>query len=768
SGTLSYATDLFDEVTIARLGERFTRLLQQALDQPDAPLHALELVLPEEHALLEGWNDTAAVYPEHVCIHQLFEQQVRRTPDAIALVFEDESLTYSQLNARANQLAHHLIALGVRPEDRVALCMERGIGMVVALMAILKAGGAYVPLDPAYPGERLSHILTDATPRLLLADAAGREALGDIGSLTVLDPDASLDGSLSQDDPQTDVASHHLAYVIYTSGSTGKPKGVAIEHRNAVNFLTWSHEAFTPEELSQTLFATSLNFDLSIYECFAPLTTGGTVHLVDNVLALMRRPQEVSLINTVPSAITSLLDAGASLASVRTINLAGEPLKLALMKRIFAETGIERLCNLYGPSETTTYSTWIQMHKGERLTETIGKPIANTQIYLLDAQRRPVPLGTVGELYIGGAGVARGYLNRPELTAERFLDDPFVPGARMYRTGDLARYRADGNIEFLGRNDHQVKIRGFRIELGEIEAHLTDHPAVREAVVIARARHEESQDQQLVAYVTLTSDIDVSALREYLASHLPDYMVPSAFVVLDALPLTPNGKLDRRALPDPQADAFALRPFEAPQGATETALADLWAELLGLERVGRQDNFFALGGHSLLAVTLIERMRRVGLHASVRDLFATPVLCALAASLEHGAVTAEIVVPPNAITRDCTALTPPMLPLIALTQTDIDRIVAQVPGGLANVQDIYALAPLQEGILFHHMLTTDGDPYLQTARIAFDSRARLDAWLDALKQVVRRHDILRTAFIHDGLSTPAQVVWRDAPLAIDE
>ncbi|WP_250487876.1 amino acid adenylation domain-containing protein, partial [Caballeronia sp. GaOx3] len=639
SGTLSYATDLFDEVTIARLGERFTRLLQQALDQPDAPLHALELVLPEEHALLEGWNDTAAVYPEHVCIHQLFEQQVRRTPDAIALVFEDESLTYSQLNARANQLAHHLIALGVRPEDRVALCMERGIGMVVALMAILKAGGAYVPLDPAYPGERLSHILTDATPRLLLADAAGREALGDIGSLTVLDPDASLDGSLSQDDPQTDVASHHLAYVIYTSGSTGKPKGVAIEHRNAVNFLTWSHEAFTPEELSQTLFATSLNFDLSIYECFAPLTTGGTVHLVDNVLALMRRPQEVSLINTVPSAITSLLDAGASLASVRTINLAGEPLKLALMKRIFAETGIERLCNLYGPSETTTYSTWIQMHKGERLTETIGKPIANTQIYLLDAQRRPVPLGTVGELYIGGAGVARGYLNRPELTAERFLDDPFVPGARMYRTGDLARYRADGNIEFLGRNDHQVKIRGFRIELGEIEAHLTDHPAVREAVVIARARHEESQDQQLVAYVTLTSDIDVSALREYLASHLPDYMVPSAFVVLDALPLTPNGKLDRRALPDPQADAFALRPFEAPQGATETALADLWAELLGLERVGRQDNFFALGGHSLLAVTLIERMRRVGLHASVRDLFATPVLCALAASLEHGAVT---------------------------------------------------------------------------------------------------------------------------------
>ncbi|WP_157696348.1 amino acid adenylation domain-containing protein, partial [Caballeronia temeraria] len=352
---------------------------------------------------------------------------------------------------------------------------------------------------------------TDATPRLLLADAAGREALGDTGTLTVLD--ASLDHALSQDNPHTDVAPHNLAYVIYTSGSTGKPKGVAIEHRNAVNFLTWSHEAFTPDELSQTLFGTSLNFDLSIYECFAPLTTGGTVHLVDNVLALIRNPHDVSLLNTVPSAITSLLDAGASLASIRTINLAGEPLKLTLMKRIFAETAIDRLCNLYGPSETTTYSTWIQMHRDDRLTETIGKPIANTRIYLLDAQRQHVPLGTVGELYIGGEGVARGYLNRPELTAERFLDDPFVPGTRMYRTGDLARYRTDGNIEFLGRNDHQVKIRGFRIELGEIEAQLVNHPAVREAVVIARARHEETQDQQLVAYVTLMSEIDVNALR---------------------------------------------------------------------------------------------------------------------------------------------------------------------------------------------------------------------------------------------------------------
>nr|WP_250862454.1 non-ribosomal peptide synthetase [Caballeronia sp. INML3] len=768
TGSISYATDLFDKHTIVRFGERFTRLLDQALARPDAPLHALELVLPEEHALFNQWNDTACAYPDHLCMHQLFEQQVRRTPDATALVFEDESLTYAELNARANRLAHRLIALRVQPEDRVALCMERRIGMIVSLIATLKAGGAYMPLDPAYPGERLNHILADAEPRLLIADAVGRDALGDTGPLTVLDLHASDEEALSPADPQAPVAPHNLAYVIYTSGSTGKPKGVAIEHRNAVNFLSWALNAFTSKELSHTLFATSVNFDLSVYECFAPLTCGATVHLVDNVLALSRKPHDVSLVNTVPSAITSLLDAGASLASVKTINLAGEPLKLALMKRIFAETDIERLCNLYGPSETTTYSTWIEMHKGDRVTETIGKPIGNTRVYLLDARCKPVPLGTVGEVYIGGAGVARGYLNRPELTAERFLDDPFMPGERMYRTGDLARYRADGNIEFLGRNDHQVKVRGFRIELGEIEAQLVDHAAVREAVVIARARSEASQDQQLIAYVTLLADVDASVLREHLAERLPDYMVPSAIVMLDALPLTPNGKLDRHALPDPHADAFALRPFEAPLGETESSLADLWAELLGLDRVGRQDNFFALGGHSLLAVTLIERMRRIGLHANVRDLFATPVLSTLAASIERGAIPDDIVVPPNVITRDTTALTPAMLPLIALTQADIDHIVGQVPGGLANVQDIYALAPLQEGILFHHMLTTEGDPYLQTARIAFDSRARLDAWLDALQRIIARHDILRTAFIHDGISTPAQVVCREAPVTIDE
>ncbi|KDR39393.1 non-ribosomal peptide synthetase, partial [Caballeronia glathei] len=756
---------------------RFTRFLEQALDQPDAPLHTLELVLPERQALLERWNDTAAPYPEHLCIHQLFEQQVRLTPDAIALVCDDESLTFAQLNARANRLAHHLIALGVRPEDRVALCMERGIGAIVALFAILKAGGAYIPLDPAYPGERLGYILSDVAPLLLVADAAGRQALGDTGALAVLDPNASLDNALPQDDPFVPgLASHHLAYAIYTSGSTGKPKGVMVEHRHVLNLHHALHStvfAHCAPHSSVTLNA-SIAFDASVQNLTALLSGHRLVIISADVrtdaMALIEflDTAGIDVFDCTPTQLESLFSAGLleQRQSALTVLVGGEPLTPPTWSRLAHAEQI-RAFNVYGPTECTVDATVAEI-TAEQKQPVIGKPLANTRTYVLDARRRVVPPGAVGELYIGGAGVARGYLNRPDLTAERFLDDPFVPGERIYRTGDLARYHLDGNIEFLGRNDLQIKIRGFRIEPGEIETQIASHPAVREAVVIARARHHDAQDQQLVAYVTLVAEIDASALREHLAPRLPDYMVPSAFVVLDALPLTPNGKLDRRALPDPQAEAFALRPFEAPRGRAEIALADLWAELLGLERVGRHDNFFALGGHSLLAVTLVERLRRIGLHASVRDLFATPVLSALAASLEDSAPKPDIVVPPNAITPDCTALTPAMLPLIALTQTDIDRIVEQVPGGLANVQDIYALAPLQEGILFHHMLSTEGDPYLQTARLAFDSRARLDAWLDALQQVVKRHDILRTAFIHDALSTPAQVVWREAPVMITE
>ncbi|MEG1681036.1 MAG: AMP-binding protein, partial [Stenotrophomonas sp.] len=398
-------------------------------------------------------------------------------------------------------------------------------------------------------------------------------------------------------------------------------------------------------------------------------------------------------------------------------------------------------------------------HCAEPLAETpdntpIGKPIANTRMYLLDAYLQPVPLGVVGELFIGGVQVARGYLNRPELTAERFLQDPFSPG-RLYRTGDVGRYLPDGNIEYLGRNDDQVKIRGLRIELGEIQARLTDCLAVNEAAVIAR-------DDRLVAYYTgVRSAIEV--LRAHLLQHLPEFMVPAVFVHLDALPLSPNGKLDRKALPAPGLDSVVVREYEAPQGDTEIALASLWAELLNVERVGRHDNFFELGGHSLLAVSLIGRMRGLGLSADVKVLFGQPTLAALAAALGGGR---EVVVPVNRIAPDCTHITPDMLALITLDPTAIDRLVACIPGGAANVQDIYPLAPLQAGMLYHHRASATDD-YVLRAQFAFDSLTRLHAFASALQAVIQRHDALRSSFHWDGLEEPLQVVWRDAALHVE-
>ncbi|WP_207268287.1 condensation domain-containing protein, partial [Pseudomonas sp. FW305-28] len=397
----------------------------------------------------------------------------------------------------------------------------------------------------------------------------------------------------------------------------------------------------------------------------------------------------------------------------------------------------------------------------------IGKPVANTQFYLLDEHKQPVPLGVPGEIYIGGAGVARGYLNRDDLTAERFLKDPFsnAPNARMYRTGDLGRYLPDGNIEYLGRNDDQVKIRGFRIELGEIEAKLAQAPNIKETVVVAR--EDVPGDKRLVAYFTQHSPdetVEIEALRTHLQAQLPAYMVPVAYVRLDALPLTPNGKLDRKALPAPDLDALITRGYEAPQGETETTLAQIWQDVLKVERVGRHDHFFELGGHSLLAVSLIERMRQAGLSADVRILFNQPTLAALAAAVGTGN---EVTVPANLIPLGCEHITPAMLPLAKLSQEAIDRIVSTVPGGARNVQDIYPLAPLQEGILYHHLAAEQGDPYVLQAQFTFDSRERLDDFTQALQGVIDRHDILRSSMAWEGLDEPVQVVWRKAVLGVE-
>ncbi|MGC0396965.1 amino acid adenylation domain-containing protein [Bradyrhizobium sp. USDA 241] len=742
----------------------------------------IDLLSTAERAyLLEELNRTAAPYPEQQCIHELFEEQVRKAPEAVAVVFEDERLSYGELNARANRLAHHLIGLGVRPDQPVAICLERSPAMVVGLLAILKAGGAYLPLDPAYPSARLRQVLDDAAPQLLLADAAGRSALGcdALGDVTVVDLETATPAwaelPASNPDPRAlGLSSRHLAYVIYTSGSTGTPKGVMVEHRGLVNLGLAQIVLFGVCSNSRVVQFASFGFDASAWEIVMAFGSGAALHLLADELRQSTKELSDYLRNEAITHATlppALLQGSQNLEYLapQLLILAGELPRAELIRGLPAAS----IVNAYGPTEATVCATtWSCPDDFDGAAVPIGRPIANTRVYLLDGHGAPVPFGAVGELYIGGAGVARGYLNRPALTAERFIASPFVEGDRLYRTGDLARYLPDGNLEFLGRNDEQVKIRGFRIEPGEIAARLCEHPLVREAVVVAQ--QDGAGDKHLVAYLVCAPEAGsdeedgstlAGALRAHVSARLPDYMVPSAFVRLSGLPLTVNGKLDRKALPAPEDDAYARRTYEPPRGEIETALAEIWAELLGLERVGRHDHFFELGGHSLLAVQLMERLRRLSLGVEVRTLFARPVLADLAASLgcHH-----EVAVPANLITAESSSITPQMLPLIELAQEEIDRIVATVPGGIGNIQDIYALSPLQDGILFHHLLATKGDPYLLVSQMAFAERGLLDRYLAAVQRLVDRHDILRTSYVWEGLSRPAQVVWRKAPLDVTE
>ena len=648
----SYNKSWFETETIKRLINHFSNILKAIAADKDGRISALPMLTKQEkHQLLVGWNDTKAEYPKDKCIHELFEKQVEKTPDAIALVFEDRQLTYQELNNRANQLGYYLRKRRVGPEVPVGICVKRSVEMVVGLLGILKAGGAYVPLDPNYPVERLDFMLADAHVEVLLTQDGLLEEVGsrmDDGDRRSSHLDRymeriCLDGDWEQiaresgAKPEITVTADNLAYVIYTSGSTGKPKGVAIEHRNTVGFLSWVHATFTQEELSAVLAATSICFDLSVFEIFAPLTCGGTIILAENVLALTTIPNrsKVSLINTVPSAIKELLRLGAIPPSVRVINLAGEPLGTEWVRRIYESTSVGKVHDLYGPSECTTYSTWTCRTADD--PQTVGRPIANTQVYIVDAYRNPVPIGVVGEIYIGGDGVARGYLHRPELTAEKFIYHSFNREAarRLYKTGDLARYLPDGNIEFLGRFDNQVKLHGYRIELGEIEAVLGQHPMVQSSVVVVR--EDTPGDKRLVGCVVARSDesFDIQEVRKYLKQKLPEYMIPSQFVLLDALPLTPNGKVGRKALPAPDQDRPELgNVYQAPRTPMEETLATIWSELLKVDKVGIHDNFFELGGHSLLATQVISRVRScLSVELPLRVLFESPTIEQMAAAI---------------------------------------------------------------------------------------------------------------------------------------
>nr|UXE44293.1 linear gramicidin synthase subunit D [uncultured bacterium] len=636
-----YSTDLFEAATIERMLAQWQTLLEGITADPDERISRLPVLPPaQRQQLLTQWNATRADYACDLCLHELFERQVERTPEAVALEFEEQSLTYRQLNARANQLAHYLRRQGVGPETLVGLCIERSIELVAALLGILKAGGAYLPLDPAYPPERLAFMLSDSGTRLLLTQSALEAALPrHAAQVLCLDPQQPSVAAESEANPKSPVAPQNLAYVIYTSGSTGRPKGTQLPHRGLCNVVAAQQRALGIERGSRVLQFASLSFDASVFEVVMALGSGSTLCLGTSAqllpgpeLVRFLKEKAVTTVTLPPSALTAT--AVEALPALKTITVAGEACPAELVARWGKG---RRFFNLYGPTETTIWASSSECRVGGG-KPLIGRPIANTQLYLLDRNYEPVPVGVVGELYIGGVGVARGYLKQPALTAEKFVPDPFgeEEGGRLYRSGDLARYQADGQIEFLGRVDQQVKVRGFRIELGEVESALRELAGVQEAVVVAR--EEPLGEKRLVAYLVPSNGaMNTSELRAHLKETLPEYMVPSAFVMLQALPLSPNGKVDRKALPAPEGMRAELGSvYEAPRNETEEALAAIWSQLLRIERVGIHDNFFDLGGHSLLVTQLISRVRdRFGVEIPVHGVFDARTLESMAAYLSR-------------------------------------------------------------------------------------------------------------------------------------
>ncbi len=655
-----YDPNFFADKDVQRLAQQYETLLREAVTRPQSPVEELDVLGHDERRfLLHEFNNTEVDFGAPLLLHTFVEQQVARTPGVIALVSEDDQLTYAELNARANQLAHYLISRGVTNETFVAICLERSLEMVIALLAVLKAGAAYVPLDPQSPPDRLAMMLDDVAPRLVITTSASRDVLPAGINAFELDREWTILLNESDANPDQRMLPDQLAYVLYTSGSTGKPKGVMISHRAICNHMHWMQRTLPLTEQDTVLQKTVFTFDASIWELFVPLFTGARLvlarpggqqyssYLVEAVLE-----HNVTVLQLVPSMLTVLLGEPRleECRSLRRMCVGGEALPVAQVKRCYQLLNAE-VVNLYGPTEAAIETIVFECDRAEIEQRSggvvpIGKPIPNVQVYVLDERLNPTPCGVAGELHIGGVCLGRGYLNRPDLTAERFIPNPFTEGQRLYKTGDVARILADGTVEFLGRLDEQVKLRGYRIELGEIEAVLNAHPQVRESV--ATVREDKPGDQRLVAYLVQRSELyqtetesngsnpprdalTTGALQNYLRARLPEYMIPMTFVHLEKLPTLANGKIDRKALPAPDKRA---NTYVAPRNQTEERLAEFWSEILGIERVGVNDNFFDLGGHSLLATQAISRIRET-FHTdlSLRSFFAAPTIAALSVTI---------------------------------------------------------------------------------------------------------------------------------------
>jgi amino acid adenylation domain-containing protein len=661
-GTVAYSPQQYEPSTIERFGQHLVRLLRAGLEDPGAALSELDMLTDEERRrLLIEWNDTARDYPRDRCVHELFEAQVERHPDKTALVDGDLRLSYRELDQRANQLAHHLQAMGVTANTPVGICLNRSAELVVAVLGVLKAGGAYVPYDPTYPAERVATMLQDVKLKVLLTRQTLLESLPKRKTRVVcIDQEWPMIAGQSADRPPRRSGPDDLCYIIFTSGSTGRPKSAAVHHRGWTNLLHWFVREFTISPADKNLLMSSFSFDLTQRSMAMPLTSGGELHLVPDgydpdLIRRILREQKITLLNCAPSTFYPLIegpeaDRFTNVRSLRCLFLGGEAISASrLMRWAMSEDCVTEIVNVYGAAESSDVSSFYRLHDFPRYARTsvpIGKPIYNSQIYLLDESLRLVPTGVVGEICLAGDGVGRGYLNDEALTARKFVDDPFAgkPGARLYRTGDLGRYLNDGNLEFLGRIDHQVKIRGLRIELGEIEMLLRAHPRVKEAVAVA-TEHAPG-DQRLTAYFTCVSAEAAEAtdkdngledeLRDILAKKLPAYMIPNLFIRLREMPLNPNGKIDREALPMPSSvERSAKATFVPPGTPTEETVAALFAEILKVDEVGRDDHFFRLGGHSLMATQMIASISEAfNIRFSAIDFFARPTVAALAERIE--------------------------------------------------------------------------------------------------------------------------------------
>ncbi len=753
---VQYSTDLFEAETIRRLLRHWKTMLEGIVADPKQRLADLPLMTEaERRQILFEWNSAAEGEGETRCIHQLIEQQVERTPEAVAVLFGGERLTYRQLDERANRLANYLRRLGVAPGDRVAVCLERSVEMLVGILAALKAGAAYVPLDPSYPTQRLTFMLSDTRPHVLLTQQRLLGQLPEHDATTVC-LDAAWPEIGGEEAKRVPVRLDPAlpAYVIYTSGSTGQPKGVQMPHAAVVNFLRAMLREPGLSADDVVLGLTTLSFDPSVLELYLPLMVGARIVLVgqeettDGALLLRRIDEHgVTLMQATPTTWRLLLEAGWAKTPRPKVLCGGEAMSPALARQLLERSAA--VWNMYGPTETTVWSVLSRVEPSERPV-TVGKPIANMRLYVMGEQQQLAPVGVAGEVYIGGAGLGHGFVNRAGLTAEKFVPDAVsgVAGARLYRTGDVGRWRADGELEYLGRLDEQVKVRGHRIELGEIEAVLAQHPSVRRAAVIAP--RDDQQHQRLLAFVVAHDGQQPSApdLRQFLRQRLPEYMLPAAFVALDELPLTPSGKIDRRQLARMKSaqPLTATRGYVPPRTANEETLAEIWRRLLGVERVGVEDNFFELGGDSILSVQVVSLAERAGLRLRPRQLFEHQTV----AELAEAAGTVEAA---------------------AREQVEDSRPAPALPDGLrhleAEAEAVYALSPLQAGLLFLNRYAPDAGEYFNQYSLRLHGPLDAEAFEGAWRRVVERHQVLRAGFHWEGLEEPIQVVHREAKLPLE-